>query len=1099
MVGDPIEAESISRVFHHLTGRPTLIGGIKPNLGHSEGASGISSIIKVVLSLEQGIIPATIGVNKINAKIKTDEWNIEIATSHFKWPQSPIHRASINSFGFGGANSHAILEAATAHIPLQQGRGPLLNSLNISAQEHADNRLILVPFSARTEHSLSRLLNDLAVYISQRNEIIELRDLAYTLSCRRSRLNARGYFLASQSSLRNGLDFSKLSRKGTSFSAKLPFTFTYTGQGALWAGMGSQLIDQHAVFRNSIKYLDFCLQNLSSVVSPSWSLEATLAAPMEASDVHLPEKSQPVCTALQIALTDLLHEWGVLPQVVIGHSSGEIGAAYAAGHLTARQAIIAAYCRGLAVSRSRSVGGMVVVGLDQSKAKKIITDLNLGESCSIACINSPENCTISGDEGVVNELHAILQKRQIFARKLKTNGIAYHSYHMKALGSWYQTMLESVWHTTSDSTNGFADGTFNRRKPLSIRMISTVTGVTAIPAQVSSPDYWRQNLESPVRFEDAVRVVLEGQRCHFVEVGPHSSLELPIKQTATALDKVEDYYLYSSLLTRDKDAAVTALTLFGKLFLHSHDELSFENMIEDSPESKLQKPKLLTDLPTYPWDYTAPSLWHEPRSVTEFRNRRYPRHDLLGSQIPGGNKLTPTWRNNLDINEIPWLRDHCLGPSIVFPAAAYIAMAVEAMCQVSGLQLYESPGVDIHNFNFLKALDFHPEQRPRIEIFTEMKQLWVSSTAASNRWWQFSVTSLASTDANPTIHANGLVSLSKESLALTSRQIQLKRGSMEQQATSVWYNKFTKEGLNWGPQFAVMEEVFCDRARQARQACATTHLLRGDNSGPRGQFQYIAHPITIDAMLQTAFVATTGGWIKNLRATVPVTMDSVHISASAMLDMDTCRNWFIDSKSEKVGFGTVKINAELYNSSDQVLIRMNNVRCIAYQGSIQSETTEQRNPSVRVAWKPDMTALIAGTNGDFSRYLDWFSESCKARGLIANEGLKRLAGTLDLVVHKWPSLRILEIGGETETTALFLNVLRAESPLRRFSHYFKGSQSASGRLLLSEVLPGKINHEANKAAETMSNDKKFDLVIFSAVNDIKRRLRLEVINANDLD
>ena len=131
-----------------------------------------------------------------------------------------------------------------------------------------------------------------------------------------------------------------------------------------------------------------------------------------------------------------------------------------------------------------------------------------------------------------------------------------------------------------------------------------------------------------------------------------------------------------------------------------------------------------------------------------------------------------------------------------------------------------------------------------------------------------------------------------------------------------------------------MEKIFCDRARRAHQACATTHLLRGDNNGPRGQLQYIAHPIIIDAMLQTAFVATTGGWVRNLRATVPVTMDFVHISAPAMLDMDTCKNWFIDSVSEPVGFGTVKIHAELYNSSDQVLIRMNNVRCITYQGRI---------------------------------------------------------------------------------------------------------------------------------------------------------------------
>ena len=1081
-----MEVEGISRVFHHKTGRPTLIGGIKPSLGHSEGASGISSIIKVVLSLEQGIIPATIGVNKVNAAIRTNEWNVEIATAQCPWPPSRIQRASINSFGFGGANSHAILEAATMHVPMNHGPDPLSNSHNVSTQKHAGNRLMVLVFSARTEHSLSRVIDDLAAYVLQRKKTVELRDLAYTLNCRRSRLNVRGYLLASQSSLHSDLDLRRLNRKGAGFSAKLPFAFIYTGQGAQWSGMGSQLIDQYAGFRKSIKRLDSCLQSLTSDVSPSWSLEAMLDAPMEASDIHLAAKSQPVCTAVQIALTDLLLEWGILPQIVIGHSSGEIGAAYAAGQLTARQAIMAAYYRGLAVSRSRSVGAMVVVGLDQKEVRETLTELALEDICSIACINSPESCTVSGDDGVMTQLQNVFQERGIFARKLKTNGKAYHSYHMKAVGPWYQSMLESVWCTPNGFANGLTNRTFNGCKPSPVRMISTVTGSNTVPAQISSPAYWRKNLESPVRFEDALRLLLEGGRYHFLEVGPHSSLELPIKQTATSLDKAEDHYLYSSILIRDKDAAVTALSLVGMLFLHGHDELSFENVLPFNSTSKLRHPKPLIDLPTYPWDYTAPAPWYEPRSVTEYRNRRYPRHDLLGSQIPGGNKLTTTWRNNLDINELPWLRDHCLGPSIVFPAAAYLAMAVEAMCQVSGLQLDECPGVDIRNFNFLKALDFDLDQRPRIETFTEMRQSWISSTATSNLWWLFSVTSLTSTDACPTVHANGLVSLSEESLALTNRQIQLKSGRMEQQATRVWYNKFTKEGLNWGPQFAIMDEIFCDRARQAHQARATTRLLRGDNSGPKGRLQYIAHPITIDAMLQTAFVATTGGWVKNLRATVPVTMDFVHLSAPAILDMNMCSKWSIDSVSERVGFGTVKINAELYNSSDQVLIRMNNVRCIAYQGSIQNETTQQRNPLVRLAWKPDVSALAAGTNSDFSKYLDWFSESCKARRIVANESLTRLAGCLDLVVHKRPSLRILELGHQPETTALFLNVLRAGSPLRRFSCYYKGSLSANGRLLASEADQGKVDHEDSTAADTMSKDKEFDLVIFSAVRDAKR-------------
>ena len=165
----------------------------------------------------------------------------------------------------------------------------------------------------------------------------------------------------------------------------------------------------------------------------------------------------------------------------------------------------------------------------------------------------------------MNELHDVFQERDIFVRKLKTSGMAYHSHHMKALGSWYQTMLESVWHPPSGFFNGFTNDTFSGCKPSSIRMISTVTGITAIPAQTRSPGYWNQNLESPVRFENAVWVLSEGERCHFVEVGSHSSLELPIKQTATLMYMVKDHYLYSSLLIRNKDAAVTTLTLVGGL------------------------------------------------------------------------------------------------------------------------------------------------------------------------------------------------------------------------------------------------------------------------------------------------------------------------------------------------------------------------------------------------------------------------------------------------------------------------------------------------------------------------------------------------------
>ncbi|KAL1971038.1 hypothetical protein VTN77DRAFT_2872 [Rasamsonia byssochlamydoides] len=1096
-VGDPIEVEAISRVFRHKTGRPTLVGGIKPNLGHSEGASGLSSIIKVTLALEKGVIPATVGVKNINPSIKTKEWNVEIATTNQPWPASAVPRASVNSFGFGGANSHAILEAATAHISYDSGR--VLNGncyINVNGNGNVDshasstngagketNKLHLITLSAGSENSLTQMAKSLAAYTNHHH--VDVRDLAFTLSCRRSKLSTRGFLLASQSTLHSDLDPSKMNVnvRGTGFSATLPFTFVYTGQGAQWPGMGIELLKQNTVFRNSIRYLDSCLQALDAELSPSWTIEATLLASAEESNINLAEKSQPICTAVQIALTDLLRDWGILPETVVGHSSGEMAAAYAAGLLTARQAILAAFCRGKAVSNSTTnKGAMMAVGLGGSRAQEIVTELELQESITVACLNSPESTTLSGDDVAIEKVLKVLQERNFFARKLRTGGKAYHSHHMKLLGSKYQELLERVWEVPNGSTNSDAKNYVNGKVP-SVRMISTVTGHEATPDQVASPEYWRLNLESPVRFEEAVKIALESGKCHFLEVGPHSSLELPIKQTASALNKAQDHYLYSSALVRGKDAGMTVLNLVGSLFLHGHDEIKYENiLVIDESE-----PKVLLDLPPYPWDYSASTLWTEPRSVTEFRNRKYPRHDLLGSQLPGGNKSTTTWRNVLDINEVSWLKDHCLGPSIVFPAAAYVAMAVEAMCQVAGLQLHECPGVELRNVNFVKALDMHPERQPKVEIFTEMRQAPLSSTTNSDRWWHFSVVSISGDDSHPTTHVNGLVSLPKNSLSMT-QQLRLNKDTMEQQATRVWYEKFSKEGLNWGPQFAVMEEIFCDRARQAQQASATTHLLRGDticSSEGRSRSQYIAHPISIDAMLQTAFVATTGGWVRELRATVPVTMDWVHVSAPALLDMDTMKPWSIDTVSERVGFGTVKIDAELYNASGQVLIRMSSVRCIAYQGNVQTDPPEQRNPLVRVAWKPDITTLTTGVSCGLSKYLDWFTEDCRARGVEADEGSMRVAGALDLAAHKQPNAHILELSGQTGTTELMLSLLRANSPLRRFSSYVRGGFSESGELLGSEViLAGSASEKNGTQHAAIPQDKKFDIILVCSEHEM---------------
>ncbi|KAJ5519098.1 Acyl transferase/acyl hydrolase/lysophospholipase [Penicillium expansum] len=1050
-VGDPMEVEAIADVFRHRTGRPTLIGGIKPNVGHSEGASGLSSLIKVTLALENELLPATVGVKTINPSIKLKEWNVDIVTANQAWPVSRVPRASVNSFGFGGSNSHAILEAVPMELLTNSCRDPPVG-------EDAE-RLYLLPLSARSETSLKQMAVNLADFASQSAQHIQISDLSFTLSSRRSKLATRGFFVESQASLDKGLNMASLKLRDSDSEGPFPLVFVYTGQGAQWAGMGKELLSHSHVFRKTIGYLDSCLRALDSDHAPAWTLEGILRGG-EGCDIGAAEISQPLCTAVQIALTDLLNDWGALPEIVTGHSSGEIGAAYAAGAIDARQAILASFFRGTAVAEDSTEGSMAAVGLGKDQAQAIIEECALRGSVTLACANSPESTTVSGDAVAVDKLLKTLDEKHIWARKLKTGNKAYHSHHMKIPGPKYEALLKRYWHTVNgrhDSNSTVDDLTS------SVVMISTVTGEPVSTNQVGTPTYWRTNLESPVRFDEAIKTILARGSYHLVELGPHSALQLPIKQNASTLE--QSRYIYSSSLIRDQDAWLTTLQLVGSLFLHGHDELEYHKMFADRSQSRV-----LVDLPPYPWDYSSPTLWSEPRASIEVRHRKYPRHDLLGSQVTGGSTVGVTWRNVLNLNEAEWLTHHCLGPSVVFPAAAYIAMAVEAMCQVAGLQLKDCPGVELRDLNFIKALDMDPERKPTVEIFSEMRSMKISNLTNSDKWWRFGVISIDS-DSQSTLHMNAAVRLAETS-PRTTRQINLDKSKMQQDAVRVWYDKFTQEGLNWGPRFAVMEEVFRDRARTAHVAAATTHLQRGEAFG-----QYIAHPISIDAMLQTAFVATTSGWVSKLRATVPVAMDSVYIAPPSALDMDIDKPWCIDTQSEKVGFGTVKINAELFNSSGQVLVRMGQVRCIAYQGNRQTETTEERSPLLRVTWKPDLSAL---TNTGLGEYLNRFGQNYGFKEL-ADENVLRLAGALDLACHQRCNSNILELGDQTRISETVRGLLRVDSSFRRYSTYSRGVV-ADGDLVGAEVFSETIGEQKLDCSTGIPQERKFDIVLVPSVD-----------------
>lgn len=261
-MGDPIEVEALSNVFSPRSGRPLLIGSLKTNIGHGEAISGISSIIKATLALEHELIPPTINIRSLNPDLKLEVRNFEVVTELIPWPRDTLQRISVNSFGYGGANAHAILDSARVHIP--QVHEPDASNLR-----ERSSRSFLLPFSAKTSNSL---IKNMEKIISYELEPFHLQDLAYTLESRRSQLPMRGYLIGTEAE--SGPQFPSSPRTEENVDSQLPFAFVFTGQGAQWPRMGAALFARFATYAQSIRELDLHLAALQH--APSWTIEGKI-------------------------------------------------------------------------------------------------------------------------------------------------------------------------------------------------------------------------------------------------------------------------------------------------------------------------------------------------------------------------------------------------------------------------------------------------------------------------------------------------------------------------------------------------------------------------------------------------------------------------------------------------------------------------------------------------------------------------------------------------------------------------------------------------------------------------------------------------------
>lgn len=665
-VGDPIEVRAVSRAMNDSRSpdKPLIIGAVKPNIGHSEAASGIFAIMKAAMMVESGVLPGVAGLEKVNPEIPESELNVKINKDTSPWPQGFSSRvASVSSFGYGGTNAHVIVEDVRALVP-QYGHGL---RKELALYSHSSSRPLLVTFSAHDKTTLARNIEAHGKVVDQ----YYLSDLAHTLNLKRSRFSHKAFVVANEVTAMNEVS-TETATFGSSSKPITELAFMFTGQGAQWAGVGRDAIKTFPIFRETIRKLDLILKGIK--YPPKFTIEEELCAPPESTNINNPNVSQPTLVATQIAIVDLLASWNIVPVATVGHSAGEYAASYAAGIASAPEIIIAAYYRGYALENFAPSGGtMLAVGKGLEQVAPYISRFDA--EIVVACENSPESVTLSGTKVAIQEAKSIFDAEGIFARELKT-GMAYHSPQMRTVALPMIELVDEAY-TRLDSIDR------QWRCPRS-RMISSVTNTEVLDGMLGA-QYWASNLTSRVLFNTAVSTLITTIGLEnisgIVEIGPHSALSGPFKQICKA--NSFGGLTYIPTLLRNQDTAKSLLSTAGKLFLGGYPvDLFSVNQLEYVNEDGIlshkvakSSPYTLVDLPPYQWNYDK-LYWAEPRQSAEYRNPSHARHDLLGNKIPGLSDRSMVWRNILRLRDVPWLVDHKV--SFFDPQAYLIAETDDA-------------------------------------------------------------------------------------------------------------------------------------------------------------------------------------------------------------------------------------------------------------------------------------------------------------------------------------------------------------------------------------------------------------------------------------
>lgn len=716
--------------------------------------------------------------------------------------------------------------------------------------------------------------------------------------------------------------------------------------------MGIEL-NKYPVFQQSVRVSD---EYLRFTLNCPWSVVEEMNSEQQKSRLNLPTYCQSICTILQLALIDLLESWNISPSVVIGHSSGEIAAAYCVGSLSREDALKVAYYRGLLLSEvsggsSQLPGAMIAVEASELQIQEWIDRLS-GGKVVVACVNSPTSVTISGDVSAIEEMQGALALEGILARRLAVEA-AYHSPHMNRLSAPYLEAIKDI--QAKDSKSGR-------------QLFSSVTGCIVDPTELG-PMSWVRNLIAPVLFYDAfhalLRPIRDGIRSmqnnvdFLLEIGPHSALKGPIEQIMKqhGITGVG----YQSVLLRGYDAVQTALATAGRLFVHGVN-VDIEQINRYTNDDFPKAPQPLIDLPVYSWDHSR-RFWSESRICKEYRGRKYPHSSLLGAPCSTFREGEMLWRGTWRVSETPWIRDHVAQGSILYPAAGYIAMVVEAAYQLTTKDRV------IHDF---RLRDFQIDaptvlsEESEIELILQLRPYLPGTRGNISSWSEFAISSSTSEqELRQSCHGlilteyilagdtNMMTEQSLEDEFCREAYAQSEKSCQRSEDPKSFYKELTSLGFNYGPSLQNITQLILGTGKS--RCTIDIPNFATLESYEETQRPHVIHPATLDAVFHLVFAASKDRNGHLNEALLPRSIEEMSISANITFKSRAQLRGICDASKN----GSREVMSQLVVLDDQLeksVIRMKGF-CWTIVGASNSSQTWKTQPTARrlfskLIWQP---------------------------------------------------------------------------------------------------------------------------------------------------